>query len=181
MTYLQVITRTFGRRPSLLAQNCASLMALLDDDWEQTLVIDEIGRGIEWANANLSTVPAGGEWVWILDDDDLCVMPNLIGVIKGLDAPSEYGVIAMRATHVQFGILPHDQNWGQRPVLGDCGFSNFFCRGQIWDQYRSKFADLAIYAADHAFYSYLWDQGVPFLWHDAVAAHYPRRSMGASE
>ena len=181
MAFLQVITRTFLKRPGLLAEHEKSLAALSDPDWEQTLVVDDAGRGVAWANANLATVPATGEWVWVLDDDDLCVKGDLVETLKRLGAERECGVIVMRATHVAYTILPHDNNWGVRPTLTDCGYSNFFIRGEAWNRHRAKFRELDCYAADHAFYAHVWDQGERFHWHDAIAAHYPVRSIGRPE
>ena len=42
--FLEVITRTFGKRPTWLAENQASLAAQSCADWTQTLVIDDQGR-----------------------------------------------------------------------------------------------------------------------------------------
>jgi len=178
VAFLQVITRTFGRRPTLLARNQASLAALEDADWEQTLVVDEVGRGVAWANANLGTVPATGDYVWVLDDDDVCVAPGLLAHLK---AHSGASVIVCRATHVQFGVLPHDKHWERAPVLGDCGWSNLFVRGDVWEAHRGALAQCGVYEGDHRFATRLWAAALPWAWCDIVAAHYPRVSAGASE
>lgn len=178
MAFLQIVTRTFGRRPTLLARNQSSLAALRDPDWEQTLVVDEIGRGVNWANTNLANVPASSEYVWVLDDDDMCALPSLLSTLKRLRAAQ---VIVMRTQHALFGVLPHNAHWGGRPVLGDCGWSNYFVRSDVWNAHRAVLANMACYEADHVFAAHLWDQGVGFVWHDAIAAIYPQASRGAAE
>jgi hypothetical protein len=72
--FLEVLTRCY-RRPGLLAANQASLRAQTCADWTQTLLVDEEGRGIAWSYVNMAGYAPHlvGEYVWILDDDDLCV------------------------------------------------------------------------------------------------------------
>lgn len=178
MAFLQVITRTFGQRPALLAENRASLAALEDADWEQTLVVDEVGRGCAWANANLTTIPAAGDYVWVLDDDDVCADPALLAHLKGYSGTP---VIVCRATHARFGVLPHDRHWGRAPALGDCGWSNLFVRGDVWEAQRGYLARCDVYEGDYRFAAHLWAVVQPWAWCDIVAAHYPRVSAGASE
>lgn len=178
MAFLQVITRTFGARPTLLARNRASLAALEDADWEQTLVVDEVGRGCAWANANLATVPATGEYVWVLDDDDLCAEPALLAHLRRYaGAP----VIVCRATHAVFGALPPASRWGGPPHLGACGWSNLFVRRDVWEAERGSLARYNVYEGDYRFAAHLWAAAQPWAWCDVVAAHYPRRSAGAAE
>jgi hypothetical protein len=176
--FLEIITRTFGQRPGLLARNQASLAALTNPDWQQTIVMDDVGRGCAWANANLATVETHGDYVWVLDDDDYCACPDLIERLRPY--ASAY-VILLRAEHALFGTLPHENNWRRRPVLCDIGFSNFVVRGDIWNLYRTEFTKLAMYAADFHFIDLLWRQNFPFVWLDVVAAQYPQRSLGAAE
>jgi hypothetical protein len=179
--FLEVITRTFGQRPAMLARNQASLAALTDPDWAQTLVIDAQARGCAWANANLATVATQGEYVWVLDDDDVCARPSLVAELKRA-AQEGPDVIMLRAEHALFGTLPHAENWRQAPVCGDIGFSNFVIRGDIWNQVRSLFRDWECYEADFRLIDHLWRQFLTTVsWLDVVAACYPQRSLGAPE
>jgi len=161
-----------------LAANQASLANMEDDDWIQTVVRDDIGRGVAWANANLATVAAQGDYVWILDDDDLCANPDLLGALKPLlGAP----VIAVRATHAVFRLLPHDRHWGGPPVLGDCTWSNYFVRGDVWEEHRSYLAQCDVYEGDYRFAAHLWEAVGPFALCDIVGAYYPRVGAGAPQ
>lgn len=181
MAYLQVITRTFGKRPAMLKRNRESLEQLTSQDWEQTIVIDAEGRGVEWANANLATVEATGTYVWVLDDDDVCVLPELVDELKAIAYISPAPVVVMWAFHEKFGMLPDAGTWEKAPTLGKCGFSNFFVRGDVWDAERQAFKGFACYSGDYEFANHLWKRGYKFYFHDALAAHYPQQSNGATE
>lgn len=179
--FLEIVTRTFGRRPQMLARNQASLARLESDDWQQTLVVDDLGRGVAWACANLATVEARGEYLWVLDDDDVCCRQTLVDDLKGIvaqhDAPQ---VIMARAQHTLFGLLPSNATWGHAPVCGDVGTSCFVVRRDVWEAHRSAWQ--AQYEADYLYIRHLWDTpGIAFHWWDALVAMYPQRSLGAAE
>jgi hypothetical protein len=182
MAFLQVITRTFGKRAKLLERNKESLELLTDPDWEQTIVTDEVGRGCPWANANLSTVQATGEYVWVLDDDDVCALPDMIEQIKAVAAAEDRPeVIFCFAYHGDYGFLPNTDNWEKEPIITKCGFSNFFVRADTWEKHRAAFKQFEVYCGDYEIFHYLWQQGARFIWHDALVAWYPKQSRGASE
>ena len=162
----------------MLARCNASLAALTDADWEQTVVIDRESRGVIWANTNLANVPATGQYVWVLDDDDLCALPSLVQDVRRVAEAEHPAAIMVRAAHTEFGIIPHDATWGGAPLLGDVSTSNLIVRADVWDAYRKRFADWQCYAADYEFTRHLWQAGVPFRWLDIVAAYYPQRSTG---
>ena len=181
MAFLQVITRTFGQRPEMLKRNRASLDALTSKDWEQTIVEDTEGRGVSWANQNLQHVLATGDYVWVLDDDDVCALPELVEELREAVNKHLPPVVVMWAYHEKWGMLPDIEHWGKAPTLGKCGFSNFFIRSDVWNRERAMFANFACYEADYEFANHLWKQGYQFEWHDALAAWYPQQSNGAVE
>lgn len=180
--FLQIITRTFNRRPTMLARNQQSLAQLVEDDWHQTLVVDDKGRGVPWANQNLANVVAEGRYLWVLDDDDVCALPTLVSELRAVAEREGYPeVIVMRARHEKFGMLPSDANWRGAPVHGNCGFSNYFIRGDVWEAQRSMFRECECYEADYRFIAQLWYSEMRFAWHDVVVAIYPQQSIGAAE
>jgi glycosyltransferase involved in cell wall biosynthesis len=181
MAFLDVIVRTFGRRPVLLERNLASLAALEDTDWRRVLVVDDQARGCAWANRNLATVDVAGEYVWVLDDDDLCCRPSLLGELRTIAAAENWpDVIMVRAFHERFGLLPSDANWQQRPVRGNVGWSCFIVRASVWHVHRQAIVER--YDADFWWIDHLWQQpGLRWYWHDVTAAWYPQQSIGAPE
>lgn len=179
MAFLEVLTRTYGGRPAMLARNVASLAKQTDPDYMHHVIVDHERRGVAWAVGNLANVEATGEWVWVLDDDDLCCHPTLIRELKEIDAAMMPDVIMVRALHEAFGMLPGGANWGQAPVLGNIGTSCYIVRRYIWNLYRSRW--LERYDGDYWWIHHLWSQGCEFYWHDVIAAHYPQQSTGVPE
>ncbi len=177
--FLQIITRTFGQRPTLLARCRESVALLCDADYVQTVIADDGGRGVAWANRNLSTVEAQGEWVWVLDDDDLCSDRELIARLRRVAAHQEPDVILVRVFHGKWGLLPPDVRWGTRPVCGQYGGACAVVRRDVWDVHRAGWE--SIYAADFWFVNRLWDAGLRFAWLDVIAGYQPQQNNGAGD
>lgn len=179
--FLEIVTRTFPQRSRMLARNRASLAGLTDKDWVQTLLVDTVGRGCIWANCNLANLAPTGQWLWILDDDDVCCLPNLIEELRGATARRKPGIVMVRVQHERFGRLPSDANWGERPIMGQIGYSNFLVRADVWEKHRARAFSADKYAGDYSAIDYLWSQKLVFHWLDVLAAYYPQRSIGAAE
>jgi hypothetical protein len=179
MAVLEVIVRTFGQRPSMLARNLASLEAQTVADWQRTLVVDDAARGCAWANANLATVEATGDYVWVLDDDDVCCRSHLVAELQTIAHMERPDVIMVRAFHERFGLLPNDANWQQRPVRGNVGYSCYIVRRDVWNAYRDAMTER--YDADFWWIDHLWQQRLGWYWHDVTAAWYPQQSIGEAE
>ena len=64
----------------MLAANQESLRRQTSEAWIQTVLVDDLGRGVEWANQRLGAYAPmlAGDYVWVLDDDDLCTRPTLV-------------------------------------------------------------------------------------------------------
>lgn len=179
MAFLEVLTRTFGQRPNMLTRNVVALASQTDPDYMHHMVVDHERRGVAWAVGNLANVEATGEYVWVLDDDDLCSRSTLIAELKDIVTELQPDVIMVRALHEEFGMLPDQRNWRRQPVLGNIGTSCYIVRREIWNKYRSRWD--ARYDGDYWFIQSLWDQECEFYWHDVIAAHYPQQSIGAPE
>jgi glycosyltransferase involved in cell wall biosynthesis len=177
LSFLEILTRTIPQRAELLRRCQDSLTLLKDTDWTQRVIIDTECRGVAWANRNYSTIEAVGEWVWLLDDDDLCSNADLIGILRKHIAAQKPEAILMRAYHGKWGLLPPAENWGERPILGRIGPSCLVVRGDIWNQYRDEWVEA--YAGDFWFINALWNAGVRFAWLPVVAAYQPTQNYGA--
>ena len=83
MPFLEVLTRTY-KRPKMLKRNIDSILTQTDKDFTHTLLNDDVGRGIAWSYQNLASYAPFlvGDYVWILDDDDLAVSQTLIADLK---------------------------------------------------------------------------------------------------
>ena len=176
--FLEIITRHLTTRPIMLTQQQASLAILTDSDWMQTLLIDDIGRGVPWANANLAICAPrlAGDYIWILDDDDLCIYPPLVNDLKAIVAKRDPDVVFVRMDHGADGILPDDENWGHAPVYGHIGTSAFIVRRSIWQAHACAW--VAVRESDYTFIAHVWAAGPRVYWHDVIASRIQRCSEG---
>jgi len=182
MAFLEVLTRCY-KRPKMLALNQASLSALTSGDWTQTLLHDEIGRGVGWSYHNLARYAPHlrGEYIWILDDDDLCTHLRLIEDLKSISQQNAPQVIFVRMDHgAPIGRLPDDAHWGQRPAWQHIGVSAFIVRRRVWQQHASIML-AGHYGSDFDFISAIWAARPRVYWHDVVAAQVQRISEGQPE
>lgn len=176
---LEIITRCY-RRPNLLRFNQMSLDALDGDDWMQTLLVDSIGRGVGWSYANMAAFASQltGEYIWILDDDDCCIYPNLLNDLHKIVDDCQPEVIWIRMDHGGGRILPGN-SWNQKPILGDIGVSAFIVRRDIWQMNVNHFQN--DYCGDYHFANAIWSNTSKQVWLDIVASRVQRISVGLPE
>jgi len=176
---LEILTRCY-RRPTMLARNQASLDRMNGDNWIQTLLPDELGRGVGWSYSNMAAYAPRlvGQYIWILDDDDECVYPALIDGLDAIRRQRWPEVIWIKMNHGDGRVLP-DANWQKAPVAGDIGVSAFIVRRDIW--HRNAKSLLPVYAGDFHFASALWRNTSIHVWWDIVASRVQRISQGLPE
>ncbi len=182
MPFLEVLTRTFNARPHLLRINQESLQRQTDSDWVQTLLVDDVGRGIDWASENLAAYAPHlvGEYIFILDDDDTCILPTLVEELKLIAADSSPDVIMIRMDHGAGRILPGDDTWMGPPVLGQIGCSAFVVKRAVWQAHASAM-EHGRYASDFDLINAIWKSEPTVYWHDVVASRVMRQSFGRPE
>ena len=180
MSFLEVMTRTFvGRRPDFLLRCHLSLRQLEDDNWSHRILVDMQRIGVAHANRWLAAHEARGEWVWVLDDDDVCCHPALIGDLRWMvDTLGPDVVIVRNRWREPERVLPSDEVWGKRPKMGEIGCSCVISRRDIWNQYRGNWGEA--YAGDFDYINGLFDAGLNVAWLDVVAAEIPRINSGRS-
>lgn len=181
--FFEVLTRTY-KRPAMLRQNQASLAVQTDRDFVQTLIPDEVGIGVVQANARLADVNVIGAYVWVLDDDDICLEMGLFAKLRRMieamrEAPA---AIVMRMDHGPLGVLPpvEDASWGKLPAQGRIGASALIVRRDIWYQYRDHWRS-GRYEADYDFIAAVLRNESHVVWLDLVASAVMRISRGATE
>ncbi len=179
MALLEVLTRC-NRRPQMLMANIRSLTAQSDPDWEQTFIVDTAERGIGASYEALATQPVRGEYIWILDDDDLCIHPDLVRDLRKL-ATGRPGVVMVKMDHgTGLGVLPDAAHWGKAPVQGHIGCSAFIVRRDVWERHLGAFTP-GHYASDFAFIHSVWEEEPVIVWHDVVASRVQQISHGVTE
>jgi hypothetical protein len=179
MTFLSVVTRCHPHRPTMLDRNQESLEMQTDQDYEHVLIKDTEGRGVPWANAQLQYAEVTGEYVLVLDDDDMLTDPHAIATLKTAAANGP-ALIIFKADHGPLGILPSRAVWEQRPVSGHIGSCDFITRRDVWREHISAFDKPE--CGDYAFLKSAWgDGGLQVVWLDATLAGVQRVSKGAAE
>ena len=178
---LEVLTRSC-RRPLMLAANQESLRRQTSEAWIQTVLVDDLGRGVEWANQRLGAYAPmlAGDYVWVLDDDDLCTRPTLVEEIAEIVARENPDVIMLRMDHGAGRLLPGDDTWMGPPVLGQIGCSAFVVRREVW-QRHARAMEKGHYASDYDLIAAIWRSQPSVYWHDVVASRVMRQSFGRPE
>jgi len=182
MAFLEVITRCYQRR-RMLAYNQESLQSQTCDDWTQTLLVDEIGRGIGWSYQQMALYADDleGDYIWILDDDDVASRMTLVRELKDIAAVNNPDVIMIKMNHLTRGILPDDLVWKKKPVIAHIGVSAFVVRREVWQRHAGAFLS-ASYSADFDFISSIFkEEGIDIFWHDVIASQVQKISMGLPE
>lgn len=180
MPFLEVLTRCY-KRPGMLAANQASLQQQTDGDWIQTLLIDDVGRGIAWSHENLAAYAPQlvGDYIWVLDDDDLCIEPEFVAGLKFIVADQDPDVIFVRMDHGYGRILP-SARWGKSPQVGEIGVSAFVIRRAVWQAHASAMVP-GQYTSDFEFINSIWQAQPTIYWWDVIASKVQRQSLGAAE
>jgi hypothetical protein len=180
--FLQIITRCY-QRPNMLANNMASIRAQIDSDWQQTLLHDEVGRGVQWANAMLGAYADNlvGEYIWVLDDDDKCIHDTLIEELKAIVAERNPDVIMLRGDIGHYKVLPDGDYWGAAPTHSHIGMSCFVVRREVWQKYAYAFRPQL--GADFMFIAEVYKNLAPdkIYWHGVIAFEVQRISSGSKE
>lgn len=181
MAFLEVLTRCY-KRPEGLRRNQASLRAQVDRDYVQTLLVDDQGIGVAAANARLATVEPMGDYVWVLDDDDFCVYPRLILMLKAFAEADQHpaAFVTMMDHGPELGVLPSEKWWGRIPPEGGIGASALIVRRDVWLRWRERWAS-ARYASDYDFASAVLRNEPGVVWLSVVASAISRRSIGKAE
>ena len=167
--FLSIVTRCF-RRPTLLARNISSVSSQTDADLEHIFIVDEIGIGKEAANQVLALNKhlVNGQYVLILDDDDILVYDNYVRDLK--DIAERYNpdvIISKMRWHL--GVEKPEKRWWKRPPKdGHIGSPCFAVRREVWLNHIHAFGTPR--GGDFYFIRTLWDAGYKFHWWKQVTA-----------
>ncbi len=166
--FLSIVTRCF-RRPNLLARNVASVLNQTDQDLEHIFIVDEIGIGKEGANKSLALNKhlVNGQFVLILDDDDILVYDDYVHILKTLVRQYDPDVVITKMRWLSYGVVKPERRWWQRtPVDGHIGSPCFAVRREVWLKHIHTFGTPR--GGDFYFIRTLWDEGYKFHWWNQV-------------
>ena len=178
MTFLSIVTRCY-KRPDMLVRNTESLAQQTEQDFEQLFITDDKGLGVAVANRALVTANPAGDYVMILDDDDMLINDRAIELLK--EAIVKFGtlpeLVIFKADHAGLGILPSRLTWGKRPVQGRIGSCDFITRRDVWEKHITAFG--VDECGDYAFLRSIWTENPNVVWLDEILAGVQRISKGA--
>jgi len=167
MALLEILTRTY-RRPTLLAANRAALQRQTNTDWTQTLLVDSEGIGIAATYEQLAAYEPSGEWIWCLDDDDICIYDDLVKDLAELDSWVDFDVVMVKMNH-SGNILPDKFTWQKSPELGHIGVSAFIVKRKVWMAHRQAFVP-GEHHSDFNFINDVYAADPDVWWHDVVVS-----------
>lgn len=178
--FLQILTRHLVNRPTSLLRCQQSLLNQTYGGWGQTLLIDDVGRGVEWANRNLAHYASRltGDYIWILDDDDICIERDFVRQLQFWCADNP-DVVMVRGDYANHGVLPDGDYWGKRPVLNHVGSSNFIVRRDVWQEYADTWPNAL--AGDFAFIDAVFESDPYVKWWDKVVMRAVKKGYGNAE
>jgi hypothetical protein len=180
--FLEILTRCY-KRPNLLLNNQASLDSQTSSDWSQTLLIDDVGHGVRWANRRLwyYAPQLEGDYIWILDDDDVCTVPTFVSDLKQIVKKNKPLLIMVRGEIENMGIVPSDNFWQDTPQKYRIGMSNFVVERETFQRYANCF--LYDLAGDYSFISCTYNS-IPkdkVYWFDKVVMRTQQKGNGKPE
>lgn len=175
MALLEILTRTY-KRPVQLEENKRALERQSSDNFRQIVLVDNIGLGV--GRSHFFLVEAAkflrGDYVWILDDDDICIYDDLVFAISQISrAERPWGppeVILARFDHRgTLGVLPSDDRWGRVDLKeGEIGMPSVIVRSDIYRDHVDYFKSYR-YASDYDFIKSLLDRvDIRIYWYNKV-------------
>lgn len=180
--FLSIITRKY-KRPHGLSKNLESVKALSDQDYEQIFITDDVGKGLLEANRSFQDVSPSGYMVFLLDDDDFIVNPDMIAELKAIVKDHNPDVIFFRMiikNNMNNNWYPTDELcWGNRPVIARIGGSCFVVKNHIYKKFIHNFAHAR--CGDFYFINAVFESGAKCYWHDKLMCETGRVSRGKPE
>jgi hypothetical protein len=166
----------------MLAANVASLQAQTCPDWKQTLLVDDAGRGIGWASENMARYAPRlvGDYIWILDDDDLCLFAGFVEGLRTIAEQRTPDIVMVKMDHGEVGILPPAMLWGQRPVMGAIGVSAYVARRELWQKCARALIP-GKYTSDFELINAMWRRARTIYWWNVVASQVQMIGHGRPE
>jgi glycosyltransferase involved in cell wall biosynthesis len=187
LPFVSFVTRAYAR-PAQLLRCLTSIARQSDPDYENVIIVDEDGVGVEVANGFYdlpqNRARVRGQYVHLIDDDDIISDPDFVATIK--DVASHNGmpeVIVIRVRHPNGVILPTKRMWMQsEPIGGHIGGSGVVVRRDVWLDNIHHFGDDQVYWGDFVFISELFRRYARRIyWLNRVMVEVPSQNQGAVE
>lgn len=178
--FMSIVTRHMLSRPVMFQQNVDSVNMQDNQDLEHIIILDDAGLGSGRANImfyrNMDRV--SGDYVFMLDDDDVLVTPDFISDMKGIVKGNDVDVIMIRMM-LNGELYPTPIVWKKQPIMNHIGTSNFVIKNAVWKKHIRNF--LPIQTGDYNFIRTVFDSRPKVTWVDKIYSKTLRVSCGLPE
>ena len=179
--FLSIVTRHFYKRPELFKRCCESISQQTDQDFEHIIIKDEISVGSHQANTlfHKNKEKVNGEYVFMLDDDDVLTSGELISDIKKVVVEHQADLIFIKML-AGGQIIPSDEIWMKNEIKeGHIGTSCVVVKNELWKEHIEKFS--AKQTGDFEFIKVILKKAQKIVWLDGMYSKTIQVSHGAEE
>ena len=179
--FISIVTRHLYTRPNMFKNCCDSVAMQKDQDFEHVVITDNEGIGSAKANGlfNKNKDQVKGEYVFMLDDDDVLISDEFIGDMKQLVKLHNPEIIFVRML-INDELYPTEMDW-KKPRLyqNHIGTSNIVVRNDLWQKYIHCFIEAQV--GDFVFINEIYKTNPRVCWQDKIYSKTVKVSKGASE
>jgi glycosyltransferase involved in cell wall biosynthesis len=184
MPFLTIVTRTH-KRPKALERCRQSVYAQSDQDLEHIIIRDTVGVGVAESHRLLLNAQPHGDYVAILDDDDLFDTPRVVSHLKAISAAHDPDVVVWKMCG-PLGILPDHHVWEKVPKHGYIGGCNVAVKAHVWNACIGAIATDGqggppVYHSDLYYLEAIWAYTSSIYWWNNIVVRVPRVSRGEME
>ncbi len=136
--FLTIITRHHVGRPLFLQSCRESLLKQTDQNFEHIILVDDVGRGMLYANKIFNTMKSKtqiyGQYVLILDDDDIIIYPDFVKDLKKVISrvPVNPDIVYFKGIIYPYEKSLPDKGWGDKPIHRDIGSFCFVTKPYLY-------------------------------------------------
>jgi len=140
--FLSIVTRNHPGRPNLLKRCIESVEKLKDKDFQHIIIYDSEGLGIPHANQLFAKgkYRVTGEYVFMLDDDDVLISDDLVSDMKLVTSLQNYPDIIFVLMTLNGITFPSPLVWEKDQLIpGNIGTSCFVMKNELWQDSIDSF------------------------------------------
>jgi len=176
--FLSIVTRNYYKRTEMFKNCGASVSMQKDQDFDHIIIKDMVGVGSTKANclfySNKDRVR--GEYVFMLDDDDLFTSDEFVGDMKKIVEECSPGLIFVRML-INEELYPTSVVWKKEKLhQNHVGTSNVVVRNDLWQKHIERFSDSQI--GDFLFINSVFMEKPKIYWQDKLYSKTTRVSKG---
>lgn len=181
--FLSIVTRNHPDRQSLLERCVESVNNLRDKDFQHIVIKDTLGSGIPHANslfyANKHYVT--GEYVFVLDDDDILITNDLVDDMKLVAREQGYPDIIFIMMDLYSNLIPTPHVWSKDKMIpGHIGSSCVVVRNYLWQRNIANFKTTET-PGDFNFIKSIFSNSHSVYWYGKTYSRSFYLNRGASE